>query len=112
MGMLLKDLFLANAARSIKNINLQRKVNYHSLVYNKYKIASARFESSNFYYISRIDDYEDVLTKIILDIEKEQKFLVAEKRLKDSLRRDSIQTMKAKKKKLLNKKTRVVKSLE
>lgn len=100
MGMLLKDLFLANAARNIKNRNFQRKVNYHPLVYKKYGIDSTRFENSNFYYISQIDEYEDVLAKIILEIEEKQKVLTKRKKVRDSIRKDSLDKVRIERRKL------------
>lgn len=90
MSLLLKDLFLANAAKNIKNVRLQRRINYHPLVYEKFKIDSSRFETSNFYYISRIDDYEDILEKVILSIEADQKIYIEKKKIKDSIFKDSI----------------------
>ena len=55
MVMLLKDLYLATAAKNIKNARQQKKVSYITLVYNKYNIDSLRFNSSNLYYTSKID---------------------------------------------------------
>jgi hypothetical protein len=58
MMMLLKDLYLATAAKNIKNKRQQRKVSYITLIYNKYNIDSLRFNRSNLYYTSKIDVYE------------------------------------------------------
>jgi hypothetical protein len=55
---LLVDMYLANAATNIKNKDLKKKINYMPLVYDKYGIDSLRFNISNEYYMSRIDDYE------------------------------------------------------
>ena len=55
------DMLLASGGENIKNIQLQRKVNYFPLVYEKYQIDSTQFKESNFYYVSRIDDYEDII---------------------------------------------------
>tara|TARA_R110002124_G_scaffold54759_2_gene155462 strand:- start:5775 stop:6095 length:321 start_codon:yes stop_codon:yes gene_type:complete len=58
MVLLLTDLFIAKSALVEKNIQNQRKINYTPLVYNKYKIDSTRFSSSNFYYTSKLEEYE------------------------------------------------------
>jgi hypothetical protein len=73
----LTDMLLASGAENIKNIQLQRNVNYFPLVYEKYKIDSTQFKESNFYYVSRIDDFEEILKKVEdrlskLKLEKEQ----------------------------------------
>ena len=81
MSLLIKDLLLANAAKNIKNKNLQRKINYHPLVFEKFKIDSIRYHASNFYYISRVDDYENVLEDVIFQIEAEQKIYIKEKKI-------------------------------
>lgn len=96
MSMMLKDLFVSNAARNIKNKKLQRQINYHPLVFKKFKIDSARFERSNFYYTSRIDDYEDILNDVMLRIETERKVLAAKKQVKDSIYQDSVNKLKEK----------------
>ena len=64
MMMLLKDLYLATAAKNIKNNRQQKKVSYITLVYNKYNIDSLRFNTSNLYYTSKIDIYEPMLNEI------------------------------------------------
>ena len=71
---LITDLFIANDAKAIKNENLERKVNYSPLIYEKYQIDSSRFKESNLYYTSKIDDYNDILN----EVDKRLKQLVAE----------------------------------
>jgi len=61
---LITDLFLANEAKSIKNENLERNINYSPLIYEKYKIDSLRFKESNLYYTSKIDEYNDILNEV------------------------------------------------
>ena len=58
MADILTDLYLAEGTRSIQNKELERSVDYMPLVYEKYKIDSVRFAESNFYYTTKIDDYE------------------------------------------------------
>ena len=90
MMMLLKDLYLATAAKSIKNSRQQKKVSYTTLVYNKYNIYSLRFNSSNLYYTSKIDVYEPMLNEITALLKKEQEFFTEAKKIKDSLYTDSL----------------------
>ncbi len=90
MKLLIYDLYLANAAKHVKNKNLEKKVNYMPFVFDVYKIDSVRFQNSNLYYISKIDDYEDLLKEVKKRLENLQKELTAKKTVIDSIRRDSI----------------------
>jgi len=58
------DMLLASGGENIKNIHMQRKVDYFPLVYEKYQIDSTQFKESNFYYVSRIDDFDEILEKV------------------------------------------------
>ena len=58
MALLITDLYIAKSAYSEKNINNERKINYVPLIYNKYKIDSTRFISSNYYYTSKLEEYD------------------------------------------------------
>ena len=99
MMMLLKDLYLATAAKNIKNARQQKKVSYTTLVYNKYNIDSLRFNSSNLYYTSKIDVYEPMLNEITALLKKEQEFFTEAKKIKDSLYNDSLKNISYKIKK-------------
>lgn len=61
---ILTDMYIAEGARSVYNKNSERMVNYMPLVYEKYKIDSLRFSESNFYYTTKIDDYEEILKSV------------------------------------------------
>ena len=98
MILLLKDLYLANAARNVKNINLQRRISYLPLVYKKYQIDSLRFQQSNIYYISKVDNYKSMLDEVVALLDKDQKKYALIKKVKDSLRQDSIQKVRQKNK--------------
>jgi len=94
---LLTDILIADGGDNIKNINLQRNINYFPLVFDKYQIDSIRFRESNYYYTSRIDDYDEILGKVNkrLKVLKEQ--YVNEIKLADSIERvkkDSIKIFK------------------
>jgi hypothetical protein len=80
MVMLITDLFIAKSAIGEKNLNNHRKVNYLPLVYNKYKIDSVRFKSSNFYYMSVFEEYNLIYKEVekVLKVKKD----TLEKRLR------------------------------
>lgn len=61
---LLTDMYIANAAIHIKTIKMEQNLNYMPLIYEKYGIDSLRFQNSNVYYMSRIDDYEGIYKKV------------------------------------------------
>jgi hypothetical protein len=60
---ILVDMQLALGAKSIKNFDGNKNVDYMYLVYEKYQIDSARFAESNFYYMTNIDEFNKVLRK-------------------------------------------------
>lgn len=66
---LLVDLHLGVAAQNIKNKNLERDKNYLAFVFEKYHIDSTRFAVSNTYYMSNIEEYEDMFEEVQKQIE-------------------------------------------
>ena len=96
MVLLLKDLYLATSAKSIKNKKQQKKISYTPLVYNTYKIDSLRFSTSNFFYTSKVDVYEPMLDQVMALLKKEQVFFTEAKKIKDSIFNDSIKKKKEK----------------
>ncbi len=84
---ILTDMFLASGAENIKNIQLQRNVNYFPIVYEKYHIDSTQFKESNFYYVSRIDDYEEILRKVDERLQELKKLNETEISLLDSIKK-------------------------
>lgn len=72
MVLLLTDLFIAKSAFVEKNTLNERKVNYIPLVYNKYKIDSSRFSTSNFYYTSKLEEYELIYMEVKEGLEKKK----------------------------------------
>lgn len=79
MVLLLTDLYIAKSAYAEKNTNNERKINYVPLVYNKYLIDSTRFSSSNYYYTSKLEEYnlifKEVETKLALKKEELEKIV-------------------------------------
>jgi len=64
MVLLLTDLYIAKSAFNEKNTNNERKINYVPLVYNKYLIDSTRFSSSNYYYTSKLEEYNLIFKEV------------------------------------------------
>lgn len=64
MADILTDMYLAEGARYVQNKALEKSADYMPLVYEKYKIDSIRFAESNFYYTTKIDDYEEILKMV------------------------------------------------
>ena len=105
MVLLLKDLYLAAAAKNVKNTQLQRRFSYVPLVYAKYKIDSTRFQASNVYYTSKIDIYEPLFDEVLKILEAERTLYARQKKVRDSTRQDSIK--KARKKIIKDNKDRL-----
>ncbi len=65
MVMILKDLYIANSARNHKTCKEQKYEDaYAHFIYEKYKIDTIRFSSSNRYYTSDLWAYKEMLTKV------------------------------------------------
>ncbi|MFD1292956.1 DUF4296 domain-containing protein [Lutibacter holmesii] len=97
---ILTDLFLANGGKNIKNIHSQRNINYYPLVFEKYQIDSTQFKESNYYYTSKIDDYDKILERVDARLKKLRDQYEIERKLEDSLRKskkDSIKIANTKK---------------
>lgn len=84
---LLTDLFLASGGKNIKNTQQKRNVDYYPLVYQKHQIDSTRFKESNYYYTSRIDEYDEILKKVDERLKKLRKHYEDERKLQDSLKK-------------------------
>ena len=97
MAILIHEMIIAASAKNIKTINLQRKINYFPFVYDRFKIDSTRFMKSSLYYTSRIDDYDEILSKVKTTLEIEKKKYSTLKTINDSITRDSIQQLNSKK---------------
>ena len=78
------------------NKNSERDVNYMPFIYKKYGIDSARFNRSNTYYISTIDEYVKLYQEVKDSLEKKANFYKIIKKRKDSLRKDSIRKLRKK----------------
>ncbi len=61
---LLTDMHLVNGISGIKSKNGMKANDYMYILYDKYQIDSTRFAASNLYYVSNIDEYEDMFQKV------------------------------------------------
>ena len=68
------------------------------LVYDQFKIDSTRFKTSNLYYMSKIDEYQEILENAKKNLEEEKAFYEKLKKRKDSIRKDSLKNIKSLKK--------------
>ena len=100
MIQLIMDMEIATSSHSSSNLEGERKRDYMSLVYKKFEIDSARFERSNFYYSTKIDDYK----KILREVQRRLK-IMEEEQSEINNKTDSIKRAK-KKEERLNKKPR------
>ena len=91
---LITDLAIATSAEHVKNLNLERNVNYFPQVFEKYHIDSTRFKESNYYYTSKIDEYDEILKKVEASLKTLKKEFDTKRRIRDSLKRDSLKAVK------------------
>lgn len=90
MCLLIQEMAIASSSKYIKNKNLEKNIEYMPLVFDRFQIDSIRFETSNLYYMSKIDVYLEIFIDAKTNLEKQKKFFEQVKKQKDSLRKDSI----------------------
>lgn len=90
MSLLLQEMVIASSAKFMKNKGQQKNINYMPLVYEKFKIDSSRFETSNQYYMSTIDKYQEILEGAKASLGSRNEVFKKIKTRLDSLRKDSI----------------------
>lgn len=103
MVLLISDMMIAKSAKNQKNNNLEIRVNYMPLVYNKFKIDSTRFSESNFYYISKIEVYEEIMIDVKDLLTKKEEKYALELKIKDSIESEKLKSLKKEKLKELSK---------
>jgi hypothetical protein len=82
---LLTDLLLASGAENVKNLQLKRSVNYFPLVFEKYQIDSVQFKESNYYYSTKVDEYDEIIREVKVRLENLKNQYENERKEKDSL---------------------------
>ncbi len=101
MSLLVQEMMIASSSKFVKNKNLQKKINYMTFVYDRFKIDSARFQTSNYYYMSKIDLYQKIFEDAKLSLENRKAFFDRKKTRIDSLRNDSVKKVRKEKLKLI-----------
>lgn len=94
MSLLIEEMMIASSSKFIKNKFQENDVNYMALVYEKFKIDSVRFQNSNLYYMSKIDDYQKILETATNSLEAKKELFAKQKTRLDSIRKDSIKKIK------------------
>ena len=82
------DLHLAQAAKNIKNLKEKRNENYFQLVYDKYQIDTIKFNESNEYYASLIDEYHAMFVEVEDRLTKLEEQYMEEREIEDSLKKE------------------------
>jgi hypothetical protein len=99
MSLLLQEMMISASAKFTKNKSQQKNINYMPIVFEKFRIDSTRFKSSNQYYISTIDEYQVILERSKAALELRHDILKKTKTTLDSLRKvtsDSIRNRQVK----------------
>tara|TARA_B110000211_G_C13830753_1_gene443419 strand:+ start:28 stop:522 length:495 start_codon:yes stop_codon:yes gene_type:complete len=99
MSLLIQEMMIASSAKYVKNKNLEKKIEYMFLVYNQFKIDSVRFQTSNLYYMSKIDVYQEIFRDAKVNLEKQKKIYEKINNKRDSLKSDSLNQIRALRKK-------------
>ncbi|MCH2034251.1 MAG: DUF4296 domain-containing protein [Tenacibaculum sp.] len=94
MVLLLTDMHIASAAKQTKNKFSAKDVNYMHFVYEKYKIDSVRFESSNKYYTSIIDKYDKLLNEVKANLQEKGTVIQREINASDSIKKSQKKDLK------------------
>ncbi len=70
MVMILRDLYIANTARNHKTCKEQKYEDaYVHFIYDKYKIDTLRFSTSNIYYTSDYWKYKEILSQVKIELD-------------------------------------------
>lgn len=96
MSLLIQEMMVASSAKFTKNKYKQKNINYMPFVYDKFKIDSTRFQSSNLYYMSKIDDYIKIFDDAKTSLENKKTVIEKLQKIKDSIKKDSIKKQEIK----------------
>lgn len=90
MSLLIQEMVIASSSKFVKNKNLEKKINYMPLVYDRFKIDSNRFQTSNMYYMTKIDIYQQIIEDAKESLNKRKAIFEKLKKERDSIRKDSL----------------------
>jgi len=94
MTLLIEEMMIASSSKFIKNKFQETEINYMTLLYERFKIDSSRFQTSNLYYMSKVDIYQKILEQATKNLEAKKEIYASKKTKLDSLRKDSIKKIK------------------
>ena len=97
MSLVIQELMIASSAKFIKTKDMQKNINYMPFVYNRFKIDSSRFQRSNLYYMSKIDDYIKIFDNAKTSLDNQKSYYDKLKKETDSIRKDSLTKIKKEK---------------
>jgi hypothetical protein len=95
MSLLLQEMMIAASAKFIENKKQQKNINYMPFVYDKFKIDSTRFDLSNYYYMSKIDVYQEILESANNSLALRNDVFKKTRQRVDAIRKDSIDCVKS-----------------
>jgi hypothetical protein len=101
MSLLVQEMMIATSSKYVKNKGLQKKINYMPFVFDRFNVDSTRFQTSNLYYMSKIDLYQEIFEDAKANLEKQKNIYDTQKKRLDSIKKDSIKKIRDLKKKLL-----------
>jgi hypothetical protein len=100
MSLLLQEMMIAASAKFINNKNRQKNINYMPFVYDKFKIDSTRFDLSNYYYMSKIDVYQEILEHAKTNLESRSDVFKKRQKRAEAITKDSLECIKSNQKEL------------
>jgi hypothetical protein len=95
MSLLLQEMMIAASAKFVNNKNQKRNINYMPFVYDKFKIDSTRFDISNYYYMSKIDVYQEILEHANTNLESRNNVFKKRQKRIEAIRKDSLDCIKS-----------------
>jgi hypothetical protein len=95
MSLLLQEMMIAASAKFVNNKNQKRNINYMPFVYDKFKIDSTRFDISNYYYMSKIDMYQEILEHAKTNLESRNNVFKKRQKRIEAIRKDSLDCIKS-----------------
>jgi hypothetical protein len=94
MSLLIQEMMIASSSKHVKNNNLERKIEYMYLVYDHFKIDSGRFKTSNSYYMTKIDVYQEIFEDAKSSLERQKEVYEKINNRIDSIKSDSLKKVR------------------
>jgi len=95
MSLLLQEMIIASSAKFTANKKKQKNINYMPFVYDKFKIDSTRFDLSNYYYMSKIDIYQEIVESAKNSLALRNDVFKKTRQRLETIRKDSIDCVKS-----------------